>query len=1215
MAQLRSEAGEPWALVDVAEENLRLTDFEGEGSPPVFTSALEGTMELEGSSCDTATHRLRNKGAAALQSFHGSLDILETAWKKVEKGGGLIPVKAWERIGSSSLAGLLAEASAITREAQGHSRVPGTGPLVSELYKGAPINDENDEKPASKHPNLWTPPKQTPSNDLHSKIVNTKSPQEYIPTAPVSSPASETCWVDSSSKPSPHLQALLGSASSSDDLTSPTDIPNSGDLDFLYRRINNRKQTTLAPIIHENDTAEPRGSSKGTRDSPTQSPHPFSPRPNVAIGISDTESEGLRGLSPSSRDSGQDATSGRHSFSNAASHSLPYVCEGRNPRHRRITSGGAPIASRFTPLCTNNYLASRTKRRIERKLRAGKNEKRAKGGKGVGSNGSSSSRNARKKVKSRSSGEGHPPVPSSTRARHSVFRKLFRRRSVPLIAKIGSKQTKGKANGPHKPSVKQAAITSNDGGNSRKTISFTEGRRRLSLGRGSVSSSSAGESARDSGANTEESTKRTRKSVTAYATVLRKVIGMHEKQIRKLQKERRREQSRRRAELLKWQRYAQPDLYRISDLLRHASMLELTARLRTQYACCEILEREVSLVQLALNGDRMLDARSFGGRIKSRGRATPTEIAECLPRHPSVSRKRTFHGQVEKALARVQALHDAIKKRCSKPSRQRESERRSRLKALIIHGCSAARAIRNARRVPNGYEDHASESSNEESRRLLKRKGDGTEEYIVQENSSLSSGLYFHPLDETHQMEFQSLMLDQRGSEGRFLARTFASHCSLSPEHPATATPEPPHFKDLGFLGSRIGEISGNLDGAGGHFAGDEEREGGGIGGTVHHDSKEKDPNMQYKNIRSYIVREGLKIAYGSEEFPESSISCLALYADRLLTPLLRSLVKKGKSMDDIRADAKFLGTVNWAKRIATPEQIGILPKFCPDGYFSKAREVVIAGGKAFRCNEGSGGSDRKVRACTVYPKATWMLSSLNKCRSATDALRCLLESIKTLREEAEGYALRKVEGSTKGKNFGSVGTPVIETDKDRKKRGVELDADMLFPIVVWVFLQADIPGINGWLGIISRFSDQFVTTYGETGMALALAQAAVSHIKSLKPEDFRTIDTSGSLEPLEEDCKVNATPPSVVSVEIMDNGDQKSNDREGDDRPEDGNGEEEERGGEGDPPTEFMLYCPVCKYVIDVAAQKCGNCGAELGPCLDEDGRRMSHILVDAEI
>ncbi|GAB5364302.1 hypothetical protein AAMO2058_000957900 [Amorphochlora amoebiformis] len=683
----------------------------------------------------------------------------------------------------------------------------------------------------------------------------------------------------------------------------------------------------------------------------------------------------------------------------------------------------------------------------------------------------------RPEVSRLTSGGGRVPIgpPLLTRSHMNFRRRHLAGRGDPRSLSPGYRSLGGFTT-PQNPSPNKERTTSFFGRwfASTSELSVTESETsesRYSIGSMSNSRIQAVMSKRSQSARVKDThqgdTLRTAKSVLAYAEALRGVIVGHEKRIKALQKERRKEQMRRRLDLEKWQKRGCVDLYHITDLLHTATMLDITASLHVEFASCLVLEREVSVVRLALNGGGQLDAKSFKGRIKERGRASRKEIRQGVLAHPSVSVRLHRSTLVMKTLARVREIYEEMKQKLGRYWRSTEAERRARLLFLINEGSRGATENKEARAID----------------------------------------IHLHPLDLTHQTEFESIILDQRYKEARNLLAIRDQYTPPAASHPANQTPEPPPFTTPGIPGTSIGVIPSNLFGTGlaqGEISRDLTAD---IVYQPHvsqspptsqgvPEKKSRNEWKEYKKIRRKVVREALRIAHGSQKkggYPSSSVSCLALYADRMLTPLLRDMIKANKTKHEIRSDSKFMYATKWVPTVATPEQFGILERFCPGDAFNSV------GG----CFEQNGVET------AMFPKAIHRLSELSKCRSASDALFCIYDTMRLVHKEARRYSTVKLveakvyDGSKSTADDQSSTGP--KSKREEAPAQSDINADMLFPMVVWVFAHAHVPGIHGWLSIVSNLADPAATTFGQTGMALALAQAAAAHVSSLKEAEFRS--------------------------------------------------------------------------------------------------------------
>ena len=69
------------------------------------------------------------------------------------------------------------------------------------------------------------------------------------------------------------------------------------------------------------------------------------------------------------------------------------------------------------------------------------------------------------------------------------------------------------------------------------------------------------------------------------------------------------------------------------------------------------------------------------------------------------------------------------------------------------------------------------------------------------------------------------------------------------------------------------------------------------------------------------------------------------------------------------------------------------------------------------------------------------------------------------------------------------------------EKTNVQLSADELFPILVWVVVHCRVHDIHMRLGYLQKFLDDSIKFFGEVGMCLSLVQAAAEFVR--KKEDW----------------------------------------------------------------------------------------------------------------
>lgn len=683
------------------------------------------------------------------------------------------------------------------------------------------------------------------------------------------------------------------------------------------------------------------------------------------------------------------------------------VCLGRNPRYAMMTTGGMPLLLPFP--CTTDSLAARKKQRSLQKstLSKPRDERSA---------------SAASPSTAASPGRAAPtPTASSPRKkRRSFFKRLFSKRDVD--------RSKSRSRSPgKKPSP----------------------------------SSSSGAVDGDAPAPV-----RTRKAVMGYALVLRQVLGRREKRIKGLQKEQKKTKDRQRTELERWRRFAIADLCKMCELCYKLQLMALAAKIRAEFNACDVLEREINQVQLALQGRNKLDAKSFK-HIKERGRSTPAEIQVILSAHPEIKTKTELAKRMAPSVDAAAALYDSMRKRLSSKPKISRAKRKQAVRNLVDASFVAA----------------------------TKSQTNGNK-----------SGWYWHPYDHKQQDAFESLFLDERTAEGRHLRRWRDDR--------GTAASPRSNGKPRG--GTSINDVI---------------------------------------ILRNHMVREALKVGFPGEEPLPHVVPALALYTDRMLFPRIRDIIEMTFTEREREEDARIQLNQAWATKLS-PQGVGILPNLSPPpSQVQDTRPDTQTGQKVAiyprACRALSGlsidSSPSDALHCllkalkTLHAEAAEYaaqhetikeeaIKERSKGQQADDAPpRNSKPEAKTMRRlralsnhkqrpsVGEG---KRVEGEASGDaesvviDPSSAAVPLDQAEKSDEKsdeksnpkhaeksktpKKINLDADSLFPLVMWVLIHSKVPRLLSILGTISRFSDPAVTTFGETGMALALAEAAASHLSNM---------------------------------------------------------------------------------------------------------------------
>ncbi|GAB5366599.1 hypothetical protein AAMO2058_001157100 [Amorphochlora amoebiformis] len=123
---------------------------------------------------------------------------------------------------------------------------------------------------------------------------------------------------------------------------------------------------------------------------------------------------------------------------------------------------------------------------------------------------------------------------------------------------------------------------------------------------------------------------------------------------------------------------------------------------------------------------------------------------------------------------------------------------------------------------------------------------------------------------------------------------------------------------------------------------------------------------------------------------------------------------------------------------------------------------------------------DKRLRAGGEYHEAEQALRAMTESLVPPDMIQLALICIRSINQTALRY--QKLNLKMQGKGVSGLSSTVI-------------NADALFPIVVYVVQRSKVNKLYRCLGTIERFTADHILSFGETGMALSLLRAASSHI------------------------------------------------------------------------------------------------------------------------
>ena len=143
-----------------------------------------------------------------------------------------------------------------------------------------------------------------------------------------------------------------------------------------------------------------------------------------------------------------------------------------------------------------------------------------------------------------------------------------------------------------------------------------------------------------------------------------------------------------------------------------------------------------------------------------------------------------------------------------------------------------------------------------------------------------------------------------------------------------------------------------------------------------------------------------------------------------------------------------------------------------------------------------------------IHPELPYFdaILSFNRAKNVyvpNDILYCFIEGLRLINSAASHYKykndLMQKNGKDDEKLLGTIDEQK-QIDEDEveevKKENVQLSADDLFPILVWIMVHCRVSDIHLRLGYLQKFLDENVKYFGEVGMCLSLVQAAAEFVR-----------------------------------------------------------------------------------------------------------------------
>ena len=96
----------------------------------------------------------------------------------------------------------------------------------------------------------------------------------------------------------------------------------------------------------------------------------------------------------------------------------------------------------------------------------------------------------------------------------------------------------------------------------------------------------------------------------------------------------------------------------------------------------------------------------------------------------------------------------------------------------------------------------------------------------------------------------------------------------------------------------------------------------------------------------------------------------------------------------------------------------------------------------------------------------------------------------------------------------------------------INLNADNLVPLMIWLVIHANVPNIHQYFGHIERFIPGDLRNFGEAGMCSSMVESAIYHVQNLTPETLYNSRTPNSLTELMS--REDVPPPTETSFDTL---------------------------------------------------------------------------------
>lgn len=528
-------------------------------------------------------------------------------------------------------------------------------------------------------------------------------------------------------------------------------------------------------------------------------------------------------------------------------------------------------------------------------------------------------------------------------------------------------------------------------------------------------------------------------NIPQYSESIRKCVDLHEKKIFYLQNERKNARTRMKEDLEKWRRYGEVTLVGVGERYYSTKLTLLTAMLDVEWQYCDVLSSAITSLQRSVDGKVPLDP-VFLDDAAADGFLKPSELERVLG-GTAVEAKAAYCLKLQQDLQTVKTTYDEMCKVAKKPVPH--SDRVVKLKQILLSSIQSSRQEQ-LQDVPRGVNGLPAKGT------VIKR-----------------DDFYFHIHDTRIQDTFNRMMVDLRQTEGQLLEkwRQFLSSSDPKTIPPSGIVTFVEHFvvNTMQRYEIVLSVLSSPVDCA-----------------VVCADIQGVRFSTLFEANENSLV--GVNLPSGTsvaEAVADRLLPCMRLLTERLLYPSIVQVTEAMVPAEDRKKDEEISSMRVWMKNLSQGD-VGITRMF---------RKPPQIDGEP-------------------YAEATAILAKMEGECVPSNILRIAYESVKVVLRTAKLYYSHHKQSRISDIMSDLVDTPsnkptspatsipyVNGSSLTAAEHKVDIIADDLFPIMVWVVIHSPIDHLHRLLFLLKHFSDENSRHFGEVGMAVSLVEAAVYHM------------------------------------------------------------------------------------------------------------------------